>query len=365
MKCPKCGAEVKPGSLYCSECLQEIHWVPEYNTVETLLNKEKKARMQMIKRQAVHLEELGRKSIPVLKKRIWIGIAVLAAVCVWLVLCFYTENSYSAQYARAQESYRQGKYGQALEYADRALGINPKKEDAAILLAQILKDQGDPAGAVKVLEGNLQYHADSQEYYMDLIMLYEELRRPDKIKNVILQADSEVIRKNFAYYLCPDPQATPETGTYQEALKAEVREEEGIQYYYTLDGTQPTTDSPRYQQPIYIGKGITELNVMGVNAFGVTSDVLYRKYTVLLEAPDPPEIMPESGYYDTDTEITVEIPDGFKAYYAFDEYPTADSTEYKAPVKMPEGGHTFYAVLIGGDDIESDVASQYYYLDIG
>ena len=80
MKCPKCGAEVKPGSLYCGECLQEIHWVPEYNTVETLLNKEKKAKMQMLKKQAKHLEELSRRTMPSLKKRVLACLAVLSAV---------------------------------------------------------------------------------------------------------------------------------------------------------------------------------------------------------------------------------------------------------------------------------------------
>ena len=362
MKCPKCGAQVKPGSLYCGECLQEIHWVPEYNTVETLLNKEKKAKMQMLKKQAKHLEELGRKTMPSLKKRVLACLAVLAAVCVGTAVYFYRENSYSAQYSMARGFYAREQYDKALEYADKAMSINPKKDGAPILLAQILKEQGDLEGAVKILEGNLRDHTSSQKYYMNLIMMYEETRKPDKIKNLIVQADSELIHKNFAYYLCPDPKITPETGTYDEELTVEVQEEDGVKYYYTLDGSTPTSKSPRYQQPIFIGKGVTELQVVGENVFGITSDVLYRKYTVLVEAPGPPEIKPESGNYDTDTEITVKIPDGFRAYYAFDEYPTADSTEYKAPVKMPPGGHTFYAVLIGGNDIESDVASQYYYV---
>lgn len=362
MKCPKCGAEVKPGSLYCGECLQEIHWVPEYNTVETLLNKEKKAKMQMLKNQARHLEELRKKTMPDLKKRVLAVLAVLAAVCVCLVVYLCRENSYSAQYSLAKGFYEQEQYDKALEYADKAMSLNPQKDGAPILLAQILKARGDLAGAVKILEGNLRYHESSQKYYMNLIMLYEETRRPDKIKSLIQQADSELIHKNFAYYLCPDPEISPKTGTYDEELTVEIQVQDGIKYYYTLDGSIPTSESPRYQQPIFIGKGVTELNVVGENVFGITSDVLYRKYTVLVEAPDPPRITPESGNYETDTEITVEIPDGFRAYYAFDEYPTADSTEYKAPVKMPPGGHTFYAVLIGGNDIESDVASQYYYV---
>lgn len=362
MKCPKCGAEVKPGSLYCSECLQEIHWVPEYNTVETLMNKEKKAKMQMLRRQAKHLEELSRKTVTGFRKRMFIGIGLLAVLAGGLLIHWIRENSYFVQYSIAEDAYEDGRYDRALEYADRALSIDPEKERAVILLSRILKEQGDLADAVKILEGNLQYHTNSLNYYMNLIMLYEESRKPDKIKSVIQQADSELIRKNFAYYLCPDPEVTLETGTYNKKMKVEIREEEGIDYYYTLDGSKPTEESPQYHQPILIGKGVTELNIIGENTFGITSDVLYRKYTVILEAPDPPVIEPESGYYNTDTEITVKIPEGFRAYYAFDEYPSESSPEYKAPVKMPVGEHTFYAVLIGGGDIKSEIASQYYYL---
>ena len=44
MKCPHCGKEVKPGTLFCPKCLTEIQWVPEYNTVETLIRQKEKER---------------------------------------------------------------------------------------------------------------------------------------------------------------------------------------------------------------------------------------------------------------------------------------------------------------------------------
>ena len=34
MQCPNCHKEVPPGNLYCPECLTEIPWVKEYDTVE-------------------------------------------------------------------------------------------------------------------------------------------------------------------------------------------------------------------------------------------------------------------------------------------------------------------------------------------
>lgn len=355
MKCPKCGTQVKPGSLYCHKCLHEIQWVPEYSTVETLL-KEKETNKQKIKHKV-------KRKLSISRKRILAGAVLLAAAVLCIAVWVYRNHSYPVQYGRAQKAYLHGEYSLALEYADKAMILSPRKAGATLLMAKTLQAQGELSGAIKVLEGSLQYHKGNRDYYMQLISLYEENEEPDKIKQLITHTDNEWIRSSFAYYLCPDPEITPETGIYEKKLKAAVREEEGIQYYYTLDGSQPTSESALYRKPIRIKEGVTELKVMGINSFGITSDVLYRKYTVVLEDPDPPDISPESGIYGKDMLITVEVPDGYHAYYAFDEYPTADSMEYTAPVKMPEGEHTFYAILMAGNDKESDVASRDYYLD--
>lgn len=352
MRCPRCRAQLKPGSIYCHKCLQEIHWVPEYNTVETLMEKELRRKMQKDQ----------EKSISHLKKYKLRGLIALAMTAVFICIFLCVNNSYLVQYSLARRAYEHGQYSRALEYVDKALIISPDKGKAVILLSQILNEQGDLLGAIKVLEGSLRDHKDSSEYYRQLIALYEEAGKQDKIKRLILGADFSGVREDLADYLCPDPEISLNTGVYDEEQRVFVEKKEGIRYYYTLDGSQPTKDSPLYQQPIFVGGGVTELYVMGENSYGITSDVLYRKYTVILEVPEAPEILPESGSYDRDANITVEVPDGFKAYYAFDEYPTEDSTEYTAPVKMPTGEHTFYAVLVGVNDEVSDVASQSYYL---
>lgn len=326
--------------------------MPEYNTVETLMAKERKRKMQ----------KAQEKSRSHFKKHRFKWLVALAMIVVSVCIFLCVNNSYLVQYSLARRAYEHEQYSRALEYADKALTISPDKGKAVILLSQILKEQGDLSGAIKVLEGSLHDHKDSSGYYRQLIALYEEAAKPDKIKRLILKADFPAIREDFGEYLCPDPEISLNTGIYDKVQSVSIDKKEGIRYYYTLDGSQPTKDSPLYQKPIFVGGGVTELYVMGENAYGITSDVLYRKYTVILETPEAPEIWPQSGSYDRDTNIIVKVPDGFTAYYAFDEYPTEDSTEYTAPVKMPTGEHTFYAVLVGVNDKVSEVASRSYYL---
>ena len=42
---------------------------------------------------------------------------------------------------------------------------------------------------------------------------------------------------------------------------------------------------------------------------------------IVLNAPKAPKVTPKSGDYNKKTEIKITVPDGCKAYYAFDSEP--------------------------------------------
>ena len=55
-----------------------------------------------------------------------------------------------------------------------------------------------------------------------------------------------------------------------------------------------------------------------------------------------------------------EVPEGYTAYYAFDQRPDKTSTRYTGPVPMMEGEHIFYVVLENQDGQLGRVASRTY-----
>ena len=63
-----------------------------------------------------------------------------------------------------------------------------------------------------------------------------------------------------------------------------------------------------------------------------------------------------------DTSIYVIVPEGCTAYYAFDERPTVNSTEYTGPVSMKAGTHIFYAIIQDENGKVSAAASATYTL---
>ena len=50
-----------------------------------------------------------------------------------------------------------------------------------------------------------------------------------------------------------------------------------------------------------------------------------------------------------ETEIKITVPDGCKAYYAFDSAPDLNSTVYEQPISMPVGYHKLNVILVAAN----------------
>ena len=105
-----------------------------------------------------------------------------------------------------------------------------------------------------------------------------------------------------------------------------------------------------YTESISLNDGTTTVKAIVINAKGIASDIVTNRYNITLTPPDSPRISPSSGKFttDMDTRIYIIVPDGCKAYYAFDKKPTIGDEAYDLgqPVEMKMGTHTFYAILV-------------------
>lgn len=163
-------------------------------------------------------------------------------------------------------------------------------------------------------------------------------------------------------YVCENPVTSLPPGTYTTVQTVELSADYD-RIYYTLDGSMPNQNSEKYTGPIVLSEGTTVLQAFGINDKNIPSDIVTRKYVIVLKSPDAPEISPEEGIYTKHTKIEMVVPDGCRGYYAFDEVPTVQSTEYLRPISMPQGDHTFYAILVAANGKISEVSSANYYLE--
>ena len=148
MKCRNCGAEYEEGNLFCPKCGKEIQWVPEYNTLETLIRQkelqeqEKKKKEMEAQKERERLQKKAEQERKKKKKKrmILAGTTATAVIAVGAGLFFVYQtqlHSFDFQMAQAETKFSNKVYSEALKYVERALALNPESAEANILEAKI------------------------------------------------------------------------------------------------------------------------------------------------------------------------------------------------------------------------------------
>lgn len=370
MKCVNCGAEVPKGELYCPSCGQEVQWVPDYDTLETVLiqQEEKTARQKQRAQELKRAKEAEQKKKMEEKKkaRFWMIICGTGVVLL-LVLIFFvnrmTFQSYDYQMQQAESAFTNNQYDKAYDYVERALELEPDDPGATLLLAEIYIKEGKEDTALPILKSIIKNHPDNMEAYNQLILLYDKQGDNDAIKELLDSCEDEEILDRFEDYLAEVPTVSLEEGEYSEKQTIYLYPaDEDDMLFYTLDGEEPSETSEVYTNDgIELGEGVHTLKVVAVNEKGMHSDIISMEYTIVLTPPDTPIIAPSSGEYRQETKIqVVNIPEGCTAYYAFDETPTTSSRQYTRAISMPEGEHIFSVIFVDENGKVSNVASATY-----
>jgi hypothetical protein len=154
----------------------------------------------------------------------------------------------------------------------------------------------------------------------------------------------------------PTPTATTAGGVFAtDQLVALTATPANAQIFFTTDGTDPTTASTLYTEPIPITtEGVTTLKFIAV-ASGITSEVKTESFTVDKTAPVLTANV--EGEVPADTAVTLSANETASIFFTLDgTEPTADSTRYSAPVQLA-AGQTLRALAIDAAGNASSVGS--------
>lgn len=372
MKCGNCGTDLEEGTLFCPVCGKEVQWVPEYNTLETLikqreLEEQEKKRREMEARKEREKEErkaeLERKKKKH-KQQMIAGIAggiIILGIAAFAFVYQTQINSFDYQISRAEAAYKEGDYDSALQYAARAQELEPDNPEAEILEARIYVRDNNASAAQSILLSVIEENPENTTAYGELLRLYEQQGEYTAIRDLMNQANGNM-REAYQNYVCSLPEISQEGGSYSEEVTIEISNiPSGTTVYYTLDDSDPDQDSEKYEEPVELTEeGTFTFKYIAYNEKSIPSDIGEEEYVISFNAPDRPKIAPVSGRYEYQENIIVTVPEGCTVYYAFDETPTVDSTEYTGPVAMPQGEHTFSAIAVDSRGKKSPVASEVY-----
>lgn len=367
--CSHCGAQLPEGEVICHNCGREIQLVPDYETLDLDVMV---AQNSLDEHHTKVLEEQRRERRRYLKRmrllRILLSCAIVAVAAIGVATSVQTirgtmtsSQDFESLYERAQEAYDSEDYQTAYNLICEALNKQADNADAKILKARIAFAMDSADEARDILLVLISNDDTNEAAYQALLDIYVAQGDYDKLYELVSGISNTQMQQTFADYLCETPQFSMEDGTYNTELDISISSRQEYAIYYTTDGSDPTTESTLYTAPIHIGSDTLTIRAVCVTSTGIYSPTAEKTYTINFDAPSAAQITTPSGSYTgSNNTITVVVPEGSTAYYAFDARPTTDGNVYTGPVTMPEGTHFFYVILINEKGITGPVAAATY-----
>lgn len=361
MKCTRCGADIKTGNLYCSKCGEEVQIVSADNVMEDEFFLD----FQNETEDDEDLEPWQEEAPMLRKKKLYVSI--LCAFIGFLALLippFLMRQMYGDEEESTAGSYEEmicalaeADEKQAEKALNDALREQPEEISAYFWLAWLYEKQGDGEKQISVLKQILSLEQENIYACRDLIGAYVQAGDFESLHELSDAYDGSRLAALFTDYLVEAPAAELQPDQMKPGDTLTITAEEGLNIYYTLDGSSPVTDGILYYAPIYLEAGDYTLLAASCNEQGYYSPVISEQLTV--EAAyqlEMPRVTPDSGEFLSPQTIYVNVPEGCTAYYTWDgSDPTVNSRKYNGGISMPAGNNVLSVILVDSNGNTSSV----------
>lgn len=158
----------------------------------------------------------------------------------------------------------------------------------------------------------------------------------------------------------PMPDFYPSAGKYTGSVSVSILTNSvKVLIRYTTDGTEPTSSSYVYSEPIVIKQETTVKAIATGYGFS-NSAVATAQYSIIKQTPTP-VFSPAPGKYGVGQTLTItdSDPDATIRYTTDGSTPTTKSTFYNKPIVL-SGSQTIKAIAISGGRAHSVIASGNY-----
>ncbi len=285
MKCEKCGAEIPEGKLYCEKCGEELHIVPFFEPeIEIELD-------ESLQRIADDVYEQTTGPLPVIKTKkkhhylTFVIILVILSMIAGVVALSYLFNSAQYQLNQGNQCVNRGQYKEAIEHYHKVLEKDAENSvEIYLYLVRCYEMLGYDGQfeeyLLKIIDSPNVSEADQMIAYTKLIALYSRGNSYQTINTLLKNCKNDNIVNMYKNFLVEMPKFNYEAGYYKEIIPLKISSPQGYPVYYTMDGSDPTTESMLYESPIFLDNGEYEFRAICVNSHGVASDVIIQQFQI-------------------------------------------------------------------------------------
>lgn len=375
MKCPKCGGEMKDGTLYCEQCGEEIHIVPDFepeleqNIQQTIDNI-----AEDIGQETAPASETGKvpEERPAGKRHrrwwlLWGAAAMMLLAAAGMGVWVWQYNSEEMQVARAEGYTARQSYSKAISCYNRALELDGGNIELQFALAEVyfLKNNKiEYEYLLREIAGNENATTEQLDRaYGKLIAIYRARDDYQTINELLMNSSNEQMRVTYQNYIARDPEFSVKEGYYTSIQILKLSALGTGKIYYTMDGSEPNENSEQYISPIFLEDGDYQIRAVFINDNGVSSNVVSKEYHIDDDIIPAPVVSVGSGEYNYPMSIAI-MEDGGEVYYTTDgSDPTYASQLYSGPIPMPIGKSRYkFARIVDG--VTGEVVERAYELTL-
>lgn len=310
------------------------------------------------RRQAEKKKAMLRKK----RRRLLIGIVVVLIIAAAGFVYAY-QNSYNGIVRKGYKELENHEYDNAALSFQRAIAKREEKPDAYTGLSKVYIEQDKIDAGTELFDGVIQKQPENADIYEAYISFLLDTKQQMEIP-VLLDDAKDSVRYELDAYIIETPEYSLEdTEVFDDVQQIELTAGKNT-VYYTVDGSEPTTSSTKYTEPIQLSEGETTIKAIAVDKRGIPSMAEEKNYVVEFPIVDAPAVSPSTGQYETAEQIEVMVPDGYEAYYTTNgEDPTTASQKYTGPIDMPEGETLFKVILANSSGRTSGITTRNYMLE--
>ncbi|MGD8353726.1 MAG: chitobiase/beta-hexosaminidase C-terminal domain-containing protein, partial [Pseudomonadota bacterium] len=151
--------------------------------------------------------------------------------------------------------------------------------------------------------------------------------------------------------------AEPSGGLFREPVVVRLSAEKGTVVYYTIDGSRPTTRSPRYEKPVrFVRSGV--LRFFAVDQAGNRESVREESYIIDGQPPNV-RASPAPGAYPDPVTVLLKSDERGEIRYELGGEATLSSPVYKAPVELTRTATLSYLALDEAGNVSPAIEARY------